>query len=84
MPSTAKSPTSGSISAYAGPPTKVTARSLRTTAPMLAMQPMAATRISPLRYMLRRSVDDAIDGKAITTTNWGRNSTALVRISPPA
>ena len=26
----------------------------------------------------------AIDGKATTTTNWGRKSTALVRISPPA
>ena len=61
-----------------------TARPDSTAMPTTVTAPMASTRLRLSRCIRRPASCRDIDGKAITTTNWGRNSTALVRISPPA
>ena len=70
----------------ASPPTKTSAscgqqRRRRAVRPGPSRATRTRLRVSACAGA-RSAVD--IDGKAITTTNCGRNSTALVRISPPA
>ena len=53
------------------------------TAPASRPAPSADTSARLQRAAARRRPGRDIAGNATTTTNWGRNSTALVRISPP-
>ena len=46
--------------------------------------PRPATSAMLLRSAGRRFSTVAMSGKATTTTNWGRNIIALVKISPAA
>ena len=71
-------------SAYSGPPMKISARPDRAATPATVTAPMTSTAPRLIRCICLPASRLAMNGKAITTTNWGRNSTALARISPPA
>ncbi len=84
VPSIANNHRRGSISAYSAPPTKIIARCGSSQAAAVAKTPRPATTTRLRIRAVRRSPTEAMEGKAMITTNCGRNSTAFVRISPAA
>ena len=84
VPSTAKTHSSPSRSAYWLPPTKTTASSESSQTPAEVSSPSSTITARARNRVARAAATSDMDGKASTTTNCGRNSTALTRISPPA
>ena len=66
------------------PPTKTIAKFASTVTPMATTPPIRPTAVRLRSRVRRRDSATPIDGKASTTTNCGRKSTAFVRMSPPA
>jgi hypothetical protein len=73
-----------STSEYSAPPMKIIATLESRSAPSVQTTPRASTSARLRTRARRRSLVVDIAGNAVTITNWGRKSTALVRIRPPA